>query len=120
ATGLKESKFGVAFADALPLYRHAAGLAAIAVRGIDMHIGSQITELAPYREAAIRMLSLVDALGADGIGLDHVDFGGGLGVRYRDEEPISIDDYAAMVRDLMRGRRERLLFEPGRRLVADA
>ena len=120
ATGLRESKFGVSFGDAPALYRRAASLAAIDVGGIDMHIGSQITELEPYREAAAKMLSLVDALAADGIALSHVDFGGGLGTRYRDETPVSIADYAAMVRGVMHGRRERLLFEPGRRLVADA
>jgi diaminopimelate decarboxylase len=120
ATGLKDSKFGVALADAHPLYRRAAQMPSIVVRGIDMHIGSQITELAPYREAAIRMLALVDALAAEGIALDHVDLGGGLGIRYRDEEPVSIDAYAAMVRPLFVHRRERLLFEPGRRLVGDA
>ena len=120
ATGLRESKFGVAFDEAAALYRRAAGMASVDVRGIDMHIGSQITALAPYREAAAKMLSLVDALAADGIALSHVDFGGGLGTRYRDETPVPVGDYAAMVRDLMQGRRERLLFEPGRRLVADA
>jgi len=95
-------------------------MASIDVRGIDMHIGSQITELAPYREALARVLSLVDALAADAIALEHIDVGGGLGIRYRDETPVAIGDYAAMVRDLMRGRGERLLLEPGRRLVADA
>ena len=120
ATGLRESKFGVGIDCAHALYRRAAAMPSIDIRGIDMHIGSQITELAPYREAAVKMLSLVDALAADGIVLSHVDFGGGLGTRYRDEAPIAIGDYAAMVRELMRGRNERLLFEPGRRLVADA
>jgi len=120
ATGLKESKFGVAFDEAHGLYRRAAAMASIEVRGIDMHIGSQITELAPYREALARVLSLVDALAADAIALEHIDVGGGLGIRYRDETPVAIGDYAAMVRDLMRGRGERLLLEPGRRLVADA
>jgi diaminopimelate decarboxylase len=120
ATGLAHSKFGVAFDEARALYRRAAGIASIAVRGIDMHIGSQITELAPYREAAVKMLSLVDELARNGIALEHVDFGGGLGIRYRDENPVPIADYAAMVRELMQGRRERLLFEPGRRLVGDA
>jgi diaminopimelate decarboxylase len=66
------------------------------------------------------MLSLVDALAADGIALEHIDVGGGLGIRYRDEIPVAIADYAAMVRTLVDGRRERLLFEPGRRLVGDA
>jgi len=120
ATGLKESKFGVPFADAVALYRRAAAMPSIDVRGIDMHIGSQITELAPYREAAARMLTLVDALAADGVRLAHIDFGGGLGIRYRDESPLPIAEYAAMVRELAAGRSEHLLFEPGRRLVADA
>ena len=120
STGLKESKFGVAFAEAHALYHRAAQMPAIVVRGIDMHIGSQITELAPYREAAARMLALVDALAAESVALDHVDLGGGLGIRYRDEALVGIDDYASMVRSLFDGRRERLLFEPGRRLVGDA
>ena len=120
ATGLSDSKFGVALTEAHALYRRAAQMPSIAIRGIDMHIGSQITELAPYREAAARMLALVDALAADGIALDHVDLGGGLGIRYRDEVPVTLADYAMMVRALFAGRRERLLFEPGRRLVGDA
>ena len=120
ATGLKESKFGVAFADAPALYRRAAALPQIAVRGIDIHIGSQITELAPYREAAAKVLDLVDRLAADGIALHHIDMGGGLGIRYRDETPVALADYAGMLRELFRGRREQLLLEPGRRLVGDA
>lgn len=120
ATGLKESKFGIAFADAPALYRRAAALPNIAVHGLDIHIGSQITELAPYREAAQKVLELVDRLAADGIPLTHVDLGGGLGIRYRDETPVPLADYAAMVVGLWRGRREKLLFEPGRYLVGDA
>ena len=120
ATGLKESKFGVAFADAPQLYRHAAALPNIAVHGLDIHIGSQITELAPYREATRKVLELVDCLAADGIPLTHIDLGGGLGIRYRDEIPVPLANYAAMVIGLFQGRREKLLFEPGRRLVGDA
>jgi len=120
ATGLKESKFGIAFADAPALYRHAATLPGIAVHGIDIHIGSQITELEPYREATRKVLGLVDALAAEGIALAHVDVGGGLGIRYRDESPVDLADYAAMVTALFRSRRERVLFEPGRRLVGEA
>ena len=120
STGLKESKFGIEFAEAPALYRRAAAMPSIAVQGIDIHIGSQITELDPYREAASRVLALVDALAADGIALSHVDFGGGLGIRYRDESPVSIADYARMLRGLVAGRRETLLFEPGRRLVGEA
>jgi diaminopimelate decarboxylase len=120
ATGLAESKFGVAFADAPALYRRAARMRNIAVHGIDIHIGSQITELAPYREAATKVLDLVDRLRADGIDLTHIDVGGGLGIRYRDETPMALTDYAAMLRTLFAGRRERLLLEPGRRIVGSA
>ena len=120
ATGLKDSKFGVAFDDARDLYRRAADLPHVAVHGIDMHIGSQITELEPYREAVVKVLDLVDTLRADGIALSHVDLGGGLGVRYRDEHPVRLSEYAEMVRSLFEGRAERLLFEPGRRLVGAA
>lgn len=120
ATGLKESKFGVAFDDAPELYRRAARLPNIAVHGLDIHIGSQITELDPYREAARKVLDLVDRLRADGIALAHVDLGGGLGIRYRDEDLVALDAYAQMIRALFAGRTERLLFEPGRRLVGAA
>jgi diaminopimelate decarboxylase len=120
STGLRENKFGVAFEEALPLYREAARIRSIAVTGIDMHIGSQITELDPYREAAHKLLSLVDRLREEGIQLEHIDLGGGLGIRYRDEQPVPLLSYAAMVRELFAGRRERLLFEPGRRLIGDA
>jgi diaminopimelate decarboxylase len=120
ATGLKESKFGVAFSDAPALYRHAAAQPSIAVRGIDIHIGSQITELSPYREAVQKVLAQVDALAHAGIALTHIDVGGGLGIRYRDETPVPLSAYAAMLEEVFRGRRETLLFEPGRRLVGDA
>jgi diaminopimelate decarboxylase len=120
STGLKENKFGVDFADAPALYRRAASLPSIRVVGIDMHIGSQITELDPYREAVVKLLALVDELARDGIPLEHIDVGGGLGIRYRDEAPVSLSDYAAMLGALTSGRRERLVFEPGRRLVGDA
>jgi diaminopimelate decarboxylase len=120
ATGLKESKFGVAVATARALYRRAAAMPSVAVHGIDMHIGSQITELAPFREALAKLLALVDALAADGIALSHIDVGGGLGIRYRDETTVAIADYAAAIREQMSGRRERVLLEPGRRLVGDA
>lgn len=120
ATGLRESKFGIAFADALPLYRQAASLPNIAVRGIDMHIGSQITSLAPYRDAVTKVLDLVERLRAEGIELEHLDIGGGLGIRYREEEPVTLGDFAAMLRSLLAGRRETVLVEPGRRLVGSA
>ena len=120
STGLKESKFGIAYADAPALYRRAAALPNVAVHGLDMHIGSQITELAPYREAVQKVLELVDRLAADGIPLTHIDLGGGLGIRYRDETPVPLADSAAMITGLCKGRREKLLFEPGRYLVGEA
>jgi diaminopimelate decarboxylase len=120
STGLKENKFGVPFEAALPLYRQAAKLRHVAIRGIDIHIGSQLSELGPHREAAGKVLALVDRLAADGIPLEHIDLGGGLGIRYRDEAPLPVADYAAMLRDVFRGRREMLVLEPGRRLVGDA
>jgi diaminopimelate decarboxylase len=120
STGLKESKFGVAFAAARPLYRHAASLPNLAIRGIDIHIGSQIAELEPHREAARKVLDLVRDLAADGIALEHIDLGGGLGIRYSDEVPLPVADYAAMLREVFHGRRETLVLEPGRRLVGDA
>jgi diaminopimelate decarboxylase len=120
STGLKESKFGIAFADAPTLYRRAATLPNIVVHGIDIHIGSQITELAPYREAVGKVLELVDRLTAEGIVFAHIDLGGGLGIRYRDETPVLLADYAAMITGLSAGRREKLIFEPGRHLVGDA
>jgi diaminopimelate decarboxylase len=120
ATGLKESKFGVAFDDALGLYRRAAELPGVAVHGIDCHIGSQITELAACAEAAGKMFELVDRLEAEGIALRHVDLGGGLGIRYHDEETIDPYAFALAVRRARGARDHELLFEPGRFLVGNA
>jgi diaminopimelate decarboxylase len=87
ATGLKESKFGVPYDEALALYRRARALPHISIAGVGCHIGSQITELAPFVAALDRVLELADRLRAEGITLAHVDIGGGLGIRYRDESP---------------------------------
>ncbi|MDR0251377.1 MAG: diaminopimelate decarboxylase [Burkholderiales bacterium] len=120
STGLKENKFGVPLDEAQALYRQAAALPSLRVVGIDMHIGSQITELAPYREAAEKLLHLVRRLEEDGIVLEHIDVGGGLGVRYRDERPIPLTTFSQMLREVFAGRPERLMMEPGRWLVANA
>ncbi len=120
STGLKESKFGIAYADAPALYRRASALPHVAVRGIDCHIGSQVTDLSAYVEAAEKMFVLADRIEADGIALSHVDLGGGLGIRYRDEAPIDLCQYARAVRRARGSRRQRLLFEPGRFLVGHA
>ena len=105
---------------AVTLIRRARSMAGLEIVGIDIHIGSQITDLAPYREAALKVLALCDTLASDGIALRHIDLGGGLGIRYRDETPVPLPEYAAMLQELFAGRREALLLEPGRRLVADA
>lgn len=121
STGLRENKFGIPLKDAHPLYRRARQMSSLRVVGIDMHIGSQITDIAPYREAAQKLVTLLDVLEKDGIALEHVDIGGGLGVRYRDDDhPPAIADFAAMCREIFSERHEQLILEPGRRLVAEA
>jgi diaminopimelate decarboxylase len=120
ATGLKQSKFGVPFEDALRLYREARGLPGIEITGVDYHIGSQITEIAPFLDALDKLLGLVTQLEADGIRLHHLDLGGGLGIRYRDESPPEPAHYLAAVLQRLSGRPETILLEPGRALVGNA
>ncbi len=120
STGLRENKFGVAFEDAPALYREAAALPGIRVTGIDCHIGSQITEIAPFVDALDRVLGLVDALARDGIVLDHIDVGGGLGIRYRDETPPPPGAYVEALVKRLGDRPQKLVFEPGRHLVGNA
>src|SRR5690606_29456086 len=93
STGLKENKFGVAIDQALSLYQQAAQMKHVRIIGVDCHIGSQLTELAPFAAAVERVLALVERLKATGITLEHLDLGGGLGVTYRDETPPSQADY---------------------------
>ncbi|WP_423192519.1 diaminopimelate decarboxylase [Cupriavidus sp. H18C2] len=123
STGLKGNKFGVAFEDVLPTYRAAAALPHLEVAGIDCHIGSQITEVAPYLEALDKVLDVVEQLEAEGIRLAHIDVGGGLGITYDDETPPDITGFATTLIDRVaargHGHRE-VLFEPGRSLVGNA
>ena len=120
STGLKENKFGVPIADAPALYRLAASLPNLAVTGIDCHIGSQLTDLSPLADAADRVLALVDTLAAEGIMLHHIDLGGGVGIRYHDETPPDLVAYGHVLAARFKGRREKLLLEPGRSLVGNA
>jgi diaminopimelate decarboxylase len=120
STGLKQNKFGVAYAEALALYRKAQALPHLRVTGLDCHIGSQLTELSPFIAAAEKVLALVDALAREGIALQHLDLGGGLGIRYRDETPPSIADYAHALLGALRRRSEKIIVEPGRVLVGNA
>jgi diaminopimelate decarboxylase len=121
STGLKTAKFGVAYDEAPALYRQAAGLANITIKGIDCHIGSQLRDPAPAAEATDKVLDLVDRLAAEGITLEHIDMGGGMGITYRDEEPAPLAaDYLAPMLARLKARRENLVFEPGRSLVGNA
>lgn len=120
STGLKGNKFGVAFADALDLYRRAAALPNLRISGVACHIGSQLLDPAPMAEAAEKLRDLVNRLAAEGIVLEHIDLGGGLGIRYRDETPPAVADYLAPLLTVFAGRDEELCFEPGRSLVGNA
>ncbi|MBZ0125318.1 MAG: diaminopimelate decarboxylase [Rhodocyclaceae bacterium] len=120
STGLRSNKFGVAYAEALDLYRRARVLPNVDIAGIACHIGSQLLDPAPAAEAAEKILALADRLAADGIVLRHLDLGGGIGIRYRDETPLPVAGYLAPVLEKLAGRKEKILFEPGRALVGNA
>lgn len=120
STGLKENKFGVAYEDALALYRRAAALPNIAVSGIDCHIGSQLLDPSPFAEALDKVLILVDQLAAEGIALHHIDLGGGLGIRYADETAPTVASYLQPLLKKLAGRKLKVVLEPGRRLVGNA
>lgn len=120
STGLKENKFGIAFGDAMSIYRKAHALDALQVVGIDCHIGSQLTELAPFIDAFRKVLELVDRLAAEGIELKHLDLGGGLGIRYGDESPPPPEAYVKALLDTVGKRPQQILLEPGRSLVGNA
>ena len=120
STGLKENKFGVAIDEALALYQRAAADPNLAVVGLDCHIGSQLTTLAPFLDALERMLALVDQLAERGILLKHLDLGGGLGVRYTEETPPQPADYIEAVLKRLGGRQLALVMEPGRSIAANA
>ncbi|MGN5592891.1 diaminopimelate decarboxylase [Stutzerimonas nitrititolerans] len=120
STGLKENKFGIAIADAEAVYARADELSNLEVIGVDCHIGSQLTTLPPFLDALERLLALIDRLAVRGIRIRHLDLGGGLGVRYRDEQPPLAGDYIKAVRQRIEGRDLALVFEPGRSIVANA
>ena len=120
STGLRRNKFGVPVPQARALYGRAAELDSLSVVGIDCHIGSQLTSLAPHVEALERILELVDQLGEDGIAIHHLDPGGGLGIRYRDEQVPSMQAFAAALESRLAGRDLELLVEPGRCIVGNA
>ncbi len=120
STGLKENKFGIEIDNAEAVYARAAELPNLEVVGVDCHIGSQLTSLPPFLDALDRLLALIDRLATRGIQIRHLDLGGGLGVRYRDEQPPLAGDYIQAVRQRIEGRGLALVFEPGRSIVANA
>ncbi|NOT12991.1 MAG: diaminopimelate decarboxylase [Methylococcaceae bacterium] len=120
STGLKENKFGIDIQQALTEYRRAASMANINVKGIDCHIGSQLTETRPFLDALDRVLELVDVLKSEGIHLHHLDLGGGLGIRYKNEEPPEPSEYIQAVLARLGKHDFEILMEPGRAIVGNA
>ena len=121
STGLKANKFGIARDDALRVYKRAAAMPHLEVKGMDCHIGSQLTDITPFVDALERLLVLIDELAEHGIVISHLDVGGGLGVPYNDETPPHPNEYAAAMAAKMEGRDHlKLILEPGRAIAANA
>ncbi len=120
STGLKENKFGISVDEAWRVYARAAELDAIDVQGIDCHLGSQLSSVAPYREALAHLIDMVDRLHEQGIVLSHIDVGGGQGIRYRDETPLDIDAWSRCVLEAVGDRSLTIMVEPGRYIVGEA
>lgn len=120
STGLKDNKFGITHEDALAVYQQAANLSHIDIVGIDCHIGSQLTEVEPFVAALDKIIELIHSLRDSGITLRHIDLGGGLGVRYIDETPVSIDEFAEALLPKLSELGLTVFFEPGRSIVANA
>ncbi len=120
STGLKENKFGIDIEQAQREYRRAAEMPNIEITGIDCHIGSQLTDTRPFLDALDRVLTLVDALQAEGIRLHHLDLGGGLGICYKDEQPPQPSEYVSALLDILADRNFEILLEPGRAIAGNA
>ena len=120
STGLRETKFGVAYADAERLYRQAAGKREVEIVGIGCHIGSLLNDATPFVAAAGRLGALVDRLQAAGIALRHIDVGGGIGIRYKDETTQPIGDFVRGALSAIGKRKEQVIFDPGRSIVGNA
>ncbi|WP_372965057.1 diaminopimelate decarboxylase [Marinobacter sp.] len=120
STGLKENKFGIDIAEASQVYARAASLSNLDVHGVDCHIGSQLTTVAPFLDALDRVLALIDTLAEKGITIRHLDMGGGLGVTYDDETPPAPAEYVKALLERMGDRKLELILEPGRSIAANA
>ncbi|HKO06678.1 MAG TPA: diaminopimelate decarboxylase [Alphaproteobacteria bacterium] len=119
-TGMKENKFGVPLSEASRLFARGAAMANLRLQGVAVHIGSQLESLAPYRRAFARIVKLAKELRVQGHDIRRLDFGGGLGITYKNESPPTVEAYAAMVKELTKGLDAQLAFEPGRFLVGNA
>lgn len=120
STGLRENKFGVATGEVMDLYRRAHRADELQVVGMDCHIGSQLTSVAPYVDALAKLVELANALRVEGIHLQHMDVGGGVGIRYRDEQPPSPAEWASAVRDCLADQPFEIQIEPGRAIAGNA
>ncbi|HCF79926.1 MAG: diaminopimelate decarboxylase [Glaciecola sp.] len=121
STGLKANKFGIAHTKAVETYLYANSLSHLEIKGMDCHIGSQLTDTAPFVDALERLLGLVDELAEQGIAIEHLDVGGGLGVTYANETPPQPAEYASAIAQKMQGREHmKLIMEPGRAIAANA
>jgi diaminopimelate decarboxylase len=120
STGLKDNKFGIAYADAERVYREAARRTGVRVIGIGCHVGSQMMSAAPFVDAAARILALTERLERAGIALSHIDLGGGFGIRYGDESPAPVSQFLDGAVGVLADRRETLIVDPGRAIVGDA
>ncbi len=120
STGLKENKFGVDIETADKMYDRAANMPNIEIIGVDCHIGSQLTELAPFIETLDRLLALVDRLAARGIDLKHIDLGGGFGICYKDEVPPDLNAFARELEARLGERAHEIILEPGRAIAGNA
>ena len=120
STGLKDNKFGVAENEAIELYRQAKELSHIQIKGVDCHIGSQITEIAPFTDSLKKLIHIYDQLNSLGIELEHIDIGGGIGIDYMDDNPPSFSDYAKAIKAVLGNRQIQIIFEPGRVVVGKA
>lgn len=120
STGLKDNKFGIAFESAKGVYQQAAAMSNINIIGVDCHIGSQITNLSPFKDALLRVLTLIDELKDLGIELEHLDIGGGLGITYQDETPPTPSEYVKVITETMQSHDLEIIMEPGRSIVGNA
>jgi diaminopimelate decarboxylase len=121
STGLKDNKFGISMDDAIVAFEYAAAASALEIKGVDCHIGSQLTDLLPFTDAIKRVLTLIDRLDARGISISHIDVGGGLGVTYKDEQPPEPAEYAqAIANCLEQYKHLTIIYEPGRAIMANA